>query len=235
MGIAIFMLVLGTVNFVNLSTAQSLQRAKEIGVRKVLGSSRANIASQFLAETLVITVLAVVVAALLVQPVMGWFRDYFPSGVHFTLLDPATLCFLVGITVVTTLLAGFYPAKVLAGYIPVLSLKGGCVQKGGQKWLLRKCLIVFQFTASLIFIIVALLMGNQIRYMLNTDYGFKTDAIVTVPVNFGIFDTTRGMQVLEQEMKRLPGVAEVVRESDAPLAYGGGFMVMTRKGKKDIT
>jgi putative ABC transport system permease protein len=235
MGIAIFILVLGTVNFVNLSTAQSIQRAKEIGVRKVLGSSRANITSQFLAETLVITVLAVVVAALLVKPVMAWFRDYIPAGVHFHLLDPATLYFLAGITVVTTLLAGFYPAKVLAGYLPVLSLKGFGAQKGGQKWLLRKGLIVFQFTISLVFIIVALLMGNQIRYMLKTDYGFKTDAIVTVPVSFGVFDTTGTMKVLEQEMRRLPGIADVVRESDAPLAYGGWFSLVTRKAKKDIT
>ena len=235
MGIAIFILVLGAVNFVNLSTAQSIQRAKEIGVRKVLGSSRANITSQFLAETLVITALAVVVAALLVKPFMAWFRDYIPAGVRFQLLDPATLCFLAGITVVTALLAGFYPAKVLAGYLPVLSLKGSRAQKGGQKWLLRKGLIVFQFTISLVFVIVALLMGNQIRYMLETDYGFKTDAIVTVPLGFGVFDTTGAIKVLEQKMRRLPGIADVVRESDAPLAYAGWFMIVTRKAKNIIT
>ena len=96
MGIAIFILILGTVNFVNLSTAQSIQRAKEIGVRKVLGSGRSSIMGQFLTETAVITMLAVVVATLLVRPVMGYFREYIPAGVHFRLLESIQPAFPVG-------------------------------------------------------------------------------------------------------------------------------------------
>jgi len=235
MGIAVFILILGTVNFVNLSTAQSIQRAKEIGVRKALGSGRSGIVAQFLTETALITVLAVAMAALLVRPVMAWFREYIPTGVHFRPTDPATLFFLPGITVVTTLLAGFYPAKVLAGYLPVLSLKGGGEQKGGEKWLLRKSLIVFQFTISLVFIIVSLLIGNQIRYMLETDYGFRTDAIVTVRVGYGMFDTTGTIKVLEQKIRQLPGITRVVREAEAPLGWGATFMTLKHKGKEDIT
>jgi putative ABC transport system permease protein len=235
MGIAVFILILGTVNFVNLSTAQSIQRAKEIGVRKVLGSGRSSIMVQFLTETGIITVLSVVLAALLVRPVMAFFGEYIPIGVHFRLLDPATLLFLLGVTVITTLLAGFYPAKVLAGYLPVLSLKGSGAQKGGEKWLLRKSLIVFQFTISLVFIIVALLMGNQIRYMLETDYGFKTDAIVTVRVGSSFWDTSGRINVIEQEFGQLPGIAEVVKEAGAPIGWGGYTMSVEYKGKDDIT
>ncbi len=235
MGIAIFILILGTVNFINLSTAQSIQRAKEIGVRKVLGSGRASLVAQFLTETAVITILAVALAALLVRPVMAYFGEYIPGGVHFRLLDPATLLFLIGVTVITTLLAGFYPAKVLAGYLPVLSLKGGGVQKGGERWLLRKSLIVFQFTISLVFIIVALLIGNQIRYMLETDYGFKTDAIVTVQVGSSFWDTSGRINVIEQEFRQLPGIAEVVQEAAAPIGWGGYTMPVEYKGKEDIT
>jgi putative ABC transport system permease protein len=235
MGIALFILILGMVNFVNLSTAQSIQRAKEIGVRKVLGSGRANVTAQFLIETGIITVLAVGVATLLVRPVMSYFQEYMPAGVHFRLTDPATFGFLIGITVITTLLSGFYPAKVLAGYLPVVSLKGSGTQKGGQKWLLRKSLIVFQFTISLVFIIVALLMGNQIRYMLETDYGFKTNAIVTIPMRFGGIDTTTSINVLEEKIKQLPGVAAVVRESDAPLAHGWWFQTIKLKPRVEST
>ena len=220
MGIAVFILILGTVNFINLSTAQSIQRAKEIGVRKVLGSGRASIISQFLTETAVITMLAVGLAALLVRPVMAYFEEYIPMGVHFRLLDPATLLFLFGVTVITTLLAGFYPAKVLAGYLPVLSLKGGGTQKGGEKWLLRKSLIVFQFTISLVFIIVSLLMGNQIRYMLATDYGFKTDAIVTVNARPSFWDTTDRAKLIAREFRQLPGIAEVIPENAPPAGWG---------------
>ena len=234
MAIAVFILILGTVNFVNLSTAQSIQRSKEIGVRKVLGSARSGIMAQFLTETAVITVLSVATAALLVSPVMAWFREYIPVGVHFRPADPVTLSFLAGITVVTTLLAGFYPAKVLAGYLPVQSLKGG-EQKGGEKWLLRKGLIVFQFTISLVFIIVSLLMGNQIRYMLETDYGFRTDAIVTVRVSYGMFDTTGTIKVLEQKIRQLPGITGVVREAEAPLGWGTTFLMLKHKGKEDVT
>jgi putative ABC transport system permease protein len=234
-GIAVFILILGMVNFVNLSTAQSIQRAKEIGVRKVLGGGRSSIMGQFLTETAVITVLAVLVAALLVRPVMAFFREYIPSGVHFRLLEPSTLLFLSAITVITTLLAGFYPAKVLAGYLPVLSLKGGGAQGSKEKWLLRKSLIVFQFAISLVFIIVSLLMGNQIRYMLETDYGFKSDAIVSVGTSYGMFDTTGTIKVLEQEIRRLPGITEVTRESKAPIDWAMTTMIVERKGKKDIT
>jgi putative ABC transport system permease protein len=234
MGIAIFILVLGTVNFINQSTAQSIQRAKEIGVRKVLGSGRASIMVQFLSETAIVTLLAVVLAILLVRPVMAYFAEYLPLGVHFRLLDPATLLFLMGVTGTTTLVAGFYPARVLAGYRPVESLKGGGAQKGGEKWLLRKGLVVFQFTISLIFIIVALLMGNQIRYMLETDYGFKTNAIVTVRAG-SFWDTSGRINLIEQEFSRLPGIADVVKEGSAPISWGGYTMSVEYKGKEDIT
>ncbi|HXB94472.1 MAG TPA: FtsX-like permease family protein, partial [Puia sp.] len=230
MGIAIFILILGTVNFVNLSTAQSIQRAKEIGVRKVLGSGRASLVAQFLTETGIITAVAVVVAALLVRPVMLYFREYIPMGVHFRLLDPATLLFLFGVTVITTLLAGFYPAKVLASYLPVLSLKGVGTQKGGEKWLLRKSLIVFQFTISLVFIIVALLMGNQIRYMLETDYGFKTDAIVTVNARPSFWDMT-GWRLIAQRFRQLPGIAAVIPENSPPVGWGGWTTTLKYDGQ----
>jgi putative ABC transport system permease protein len=124
---------------------------------------------------------------------------------------------------------------VLAGYLPVLSLKGGGAQGSKEKWLLRKSLIVFQFAISLVFIIVSLLMGNQIRYMLETDYGFKSDAIVSVGTSYGMFDTTGTIKVLEQEIRRLPGITEVTRESKAPIDWAMTTMIVERKGKKDIT
>ncbi len=232
MAIALFILILGMVNFVNLSTAQSIQRAKEIGVRKVLGGKRSSIIAQFLTETLVITMLAVGLAALLVSPVMAYFREYLPLGVHFRLLDPTTLLFLVGIAVITTLLAGFYPAKVLAGYLPVMSLKGVGAQKGGEKWLLRKSLIVFQFTISLVFIIVSLLMGNQIRYMLETDYGFMTNSIVTVNARPNFWDTTGRSKLIAQEFRQLPGIAEVIPENSPPVGWGGWSSRLKYNGRE---
>ena len=227
MAIAVFILILGTVNFVNLSTAQSIQRAKEIGVRKVLGSARSGIMAQFLTETAVITVLSVATAALLVNPVMAWFREYIPVGVHFRPADPVTLSFLAGITVVTTLLAGFYPAKVLAGYLPVQSLKGG-EQKGGEKWLLRKGLIVFQFTISLVFIIASLITSRQIRFMLDTNPGFNKDAVITLP-----FSNPDRMRTLATELRRLPPIADLTLQGHAPMGAAIIDAPVQYEGRKD--
>jgi ABC-type antimicrobial peptide transport system permease subunit len=228
-GIALFILLLAAVNFINLSTAQSLQRAKEIGVRKVLGSGKRSLVMQFLTEAGLLTATAVIIAALLTKPAMALFRDYIPPGVRFIPLAPGNLLFLVGITAGVTLLAGFYPARVLSGYQPVQTLKGSGSVKGGEKWWLRRGLIVFQFTISLVFIIVTLVIGNQIRFMLNTDYGFKTDAIVSVGGEWN--DTTGKIKVLEQRFSQIPGIAQMVREEDPPAGWGRTTMGVTYKGK----
>jgi putative ABC transport system permease protein len=231
MGIAIFILLLATVNFINLATAQSIQRAKEIGVRKVLGSGKASLIFQFLTETLALTLLAVCVAVLLVKPILSNFQDYIPNGVKFNLFDLPTFLFLLAVTIFTTLLAGFYPARILAGYLPILSLKGAGEQKGGEKWWLRKSLIVFQFSISLVFIIVTLVMGKQIRFMLKADYGFKSDAIMTVTPDWK--DTTGKIKVMEERIKQLPGVDKIVREGTVPIGWGMMFASVIYKGKNE--
>jgi len=232
-GIALFILILAAVNFINLATAQSLQRAKEIGVRKVLGSGRKKLMLQFLIETGVLTTLAVVLAAIFVTPVLHYFSNYVPVGVKFHPFTPINLLFLIGTMIVVTVLAGFYPARVLAGYQPVQTLKGSGSIKGGEKWWLRKSLIVFQFTISLVFIIVTLVIGNQIRYMLNTDYGFRTDAIITVQGQGTFLDTGLSrIQQLTQRYRQLPGIAEVITESTPPAGWGAMNFGMQYRGKK---
>jgi len=234
MGIAIFILLLGAINFINLSTAQSLQRAKEIGVRKVMGSGRTSLVLQFLTETGIITSIAVFVAILLVNPAMSLLSDYIPTGLHFHPLASVNLLFLFAITVITTVLAGFYPAKVLASYLPVLSLKGAGTQKGGEKWWLRKSLIVLQFTISLVFIIISLLIGNQIRYMLKTDYGFRSDAVVAVQVG-DFWDSTGKINRLKQGFSQIPGIAGIVVQSNPPAGWGTTTSTVEYKGKKDLS
>src|SRR5579871_4169085 len=156
MGVAAFILLIAAVNFINLSTAQSIQRAKEIGVRKVLGGNKQNITFQFLAETFVLTVLATAIAVILVNPVLALFKDYIPEGIEFHFFNTTTLIFLGSIIIITTICAGFYPSRVLASYLPVLSLKGGNLRPGREKISLRKALIIFQFTISMVFIITAI-------------------------------------------------------------------------------
>ena len=231
MGLALFILILAAVNFINLSTAQSLQRAKEVGIRKVMGSRRSNLVFQFLIETLVLTFFAVVLSVLLVRPVLSAFSSFIPDGVSFHLFNPPTLIFLLFVTLITTLLAGFYPARVLSSYLPIVSLKGGAVQKVSRSWSLRKGLIVFQFTISLIFIIGAIIINNQISFMAFTDKGFNSDAIVTIN-NWG--DRAGKTKIFAESVRHIPGIEKVILQGNAPMGFAHGGENFKYKGKDEI-
>ena len=218
--LAVFILVLAVINFINLSTAQSIRRSREVGVRKVLGSGRAGLTLQFLMETAVVVGFAVVVATVLVPLSLRVFHDFIPDGLRFV-FDAPVLFFLLGMVVVTTLLAGFYPARVLSGYRPVISLRGAAEYQGNSAWNLRRALIIFQFSISLGFIICTLVVGRQVKYILHTDYGFKTDAVLTLYTNWK--DSLSKVTVLQTKLAGLPRVAGVVRESGPPVGWGHSF------------
>jgi len=215
MGIALFILSLAVVNFINLSTAQTIRRAKEVGVRKVLGSSKGSLLLQFLTETWTLSFLALLLAICMVKPVLYFFRSFIPNGVSFRPLQPSMLGLFLAVAVVATLLAGLYPAKLLAAYKPADGLKGVAQRKGGEAWVLRKALIVFQFSISLIFIIGSIVIASQLRYTREKDLGFTSDAIINIKTPWGSGYPT--VAVLAQRMKALPGVSGVALEWVPPM------------------
>lgn len=229
MAIAVFILLLAAINFINLSTAQSLQRTKEIGIRKVLGSRRKDIAFQFLGETFLTTLLATVLSLLITPIILHLLRTYLPPGLHLTFTS-VNIGFLIGITVITALLAGFYPAKVISALLPVLSLKGQATRNLQPNRYLHRTLIVFQFTISLVFIMGTVIVTRQLHYVLNADLGFDKDAILTFRTRGNYPAADR--EVLAQKLRNLPGVALVTRHSETPEAarHGG-----TGIGHKDAT
>jgi putative ABC transport system permease protein len=229
--IAAFILLIAAINFINLATAQSVQRAREIGVRKVLGGRRPAIILQFLSESLLIVLIATALALLLVNPLLIALRSLLPRGMTLDAFQGSTLLFLAAIVLVTSLLAGFYPARVLSSYQPVLSLKGQGIQQLNRKSYLRKSLIVFQFTISLIFIIGTLIVGRQIHYVLNTDLGFDHDAIVIIRAGQDGPDHKRA--VLAQKFRELPDVKLVARHMEAPTAKGHPGTFIEIKGAPD--
>lgn len=229
MGIAIFILVLAAINFINLSTALSIRRTKEIGIRKVMGGNKLSIIFQFLLETFLLALAALLIAALAVRPVMTAFKAFIPEGVDFHPFDPATLGFALLLTLLTTLLAGFYPAKLLSAFLPVLSLKGPGAQVKQTKWYLRKSLIVFQFAISLIFIISAIIISRQINYMRSQDLGFTTDAIISVYARPD--DSVKKVQLFAERIRQLPGVLQVSRQSFTPLSDFRTTIPLQYKGK----
>jgi putative ABC transport system permease protein len=234
MGIALFILLLAVINFINLSTAQAVQRVREIGVRKVLGSSRVSLILHFLTETFIVGCFAVVMAVLMVRPVLSYFYDFIPTGVVFHLFSPGTLVFILILALVTSLLAGLYPAMVSSSHAPASSLKGDGGQRGGEKWLLRKGLIVFQFSISLIFIIGTFVIGRQVKYLLDTnDYGVKTDGIVAVLIPWKDSSTSK-LMLFKEKIRQVPGVEKVIRQGPPPIGWGWGVGEISYMGKRPV-
>jgi putative ABC transport system permease protein len=235
-GIALFILVIAAINFINLSTAQSILRAREVGVRKVLGSSRSGLVLQFLSETGIIVLAAMVLALLLANPVIyalhGALRagpTGLPEGVKLHIGDPMTWLFLALTVLVTCLLAGWYPARVLSSFLPVVSLRGQGAPHLNSKSYLRKGLIVFQFTVSLVFIIGTIMVGRQIHFMLNTDLGFKKDAIYTIDIPWREYSNSKS--VLSNELRRLPGIQQVSLSDGSPQGPGHGGTFVEYRGR----
>lgn len=230
LGISVFILLLAIVNFVNLSTAQSLQRAKEVGIRKVMGSRRQDIAVQFLGETFVLTSLAVILSVLIAPFIITLLRQWMPPGLR---LEPSvgTLLFLAGITVVTSLLAGWYPAKVISALLPVLGLKGQATRHIGANRPLQRALIIFQFSIALVFIIGAIIVTRQLRYILNKDLGFDKDAIITLRTK----GTVKQNEVLAQQLGAIPGIAVVSRDFQTPQSGWHTTTAFTYHGRQDYS
>ncbi|MEO6542109.1 MAG: ABC transporter permease [Ferruginibacter sp.] len=225
--IALFILMLAVINFINLSTAQSIQRAKEVGVRKVLGSSKTSLVFQFLTETFTLTLFSVLLAILLVKPVLTAFGSFIPPGVTFNFLEPSVITFLLLIIVITSVLSGLYPAKVLSSHLPVVSLKGAGAHKGGEKWLFRKGLIIFQFSVSLVFIIGSVVIARQLKYTRTKDRGFNSDAIVTVATPRG--DSLSKIKVLAEKVKKISGVNGTALQWLPPMTDNGRAMQLKFK------
>ncbi|HET6254485.1 MAG TPA: ABC transporter permease [Puia sp.] len=208
-GAAVFILLLAVVNFINLSTAQSLQQAKDTIIRRILGATRLRLIARSLTETAILTTLAAIIALALVRPVMALFSNYLPEGLPFSPFSPANLLFTAATIVVTTLLAGLYPAINLAG----LQSNRTVQSNNSQKFTLRRILIVFQFSISLLFIIASLVVGRQINYMLDADMGFSSSAVVTV-TDFNA--SPQQLRLFARQALRIPGVLETTMQGHAP-------------------
>jgi putative ABC transport system permease protein len=236
LAVAAFLLLLAAINFINLTTAQASQRAKEIGIRKTMGGHRGQLIIQFLAETFVLTLLATILSLILLPVLLKIFADFIPADFHFNLLrEPGIIGFLLVLIIVVTLLSGVYPALVLSGFKPVLVLKNQAFANSGQTrsaWL-RKSLTVAQFVIAQVFIIGTLLVSKQISFALNKDLGFKRDAILTFRANYN--EEAKKKPMLLDKLRAIPGVALVSLSNNPPSSNGTWTSTMDfNNGKKEI-
>ncbi len=232
--IAGFLLFLGCINFINLSTAKASQRAKEIGIRKTIGSSRKQLVFQFLGETFLMATIAGMLSFSLMPLLLKMVSDFTPPDLHFDPLNqPYLFVFLFFLIIIISFLSGLYPALVLSGYKPVSVLKSNMVLNGkGRHVWVRRTLTVSQFVIAQFFIMATFMVSKQINYSLNADLGFNKDAIIT-------FNTPRDTvathtQQLLNSIHAIPEVEIAATGFFSPADKGVAFTNVSYAPKPDV-
>ena len=215
--IAAFILLIACVNFINLSTAQAVNRAKETGVRKVLGSNKFQLQYQFITETFLIVISAVILASVITVLALPYINQLLGLSLSFNIPNnPAIILFLLTVTIVVTALASFYPSVVLSRFNPVNALKSKITANTAKGISLRRGLVVFQFIIAQALIIGTLIIVKQMNYFMDQPLGFDKDAIINVPFRV---DTSffRREDYLKQQLLSLTGVQAVSFSSNTPI------------------
>ncbi|MGK7390151.1 MAG: ABC transporter permease [Candidatus Cyclobacteriaceae bacterium M2_1C_046] len=211
---AIFVLLIAGINYTNLSTARASTRLKEIGVRKTLGAVRGNIIRQFLVESLFTTIIAFLLSVVIVSLLLPDFNEFVNKQLSlFTSVGLRFWAAAVGMIIAIGLLSGGYAAMMLSSFNPVLLLKGLKLKKGGD-FLVRKGLVILQFTISTIMIIATIVLFMQVRFLNNTDLGFNKDLMVVIDVN--VSKARSNFEWVKNEMSKLATVRNVSVTSHVP-------------------
>ena len=234
--VAVFLLLLGSINFINLMTAQAMHRAKEIGIRKTLGSRKGQLIFQFLSETFLLTSLATVLSLAMSPAIFKVFAGYIPAGVSFSAVSkPEVWIFLVSLTVMVSLLSGFYPALVLTRFNPALVLKTQMpVSAGRGRFLVRRSLIVIQFAIAQFYLVATMVVVKQIHYSLSKDLGYRKESIINLDLPFDDKDAGKRLLLLNK-LRVIPEIDKVALGGDPPASNGFSFGSMTvDNGRKKI-
>jgi len=207
--IGIFLILIACVNFVNLATAQAVNRSKEVGVRKVLGSSRRQLAFQFISETAMITVFAIILAIGLAMACLPMLNGLMETKMKMQILnDPALVGFLLATTVSVTLLSGIYPALIVSGFNPITALKNKITARMVGGLSLRRVLVMLQFAIAHVLIIGTLVVVSQTEYFRHASLGFDKEAMLNVPLPGDSISRTR-FESLRNTLLQNSGIKEL--------------------------
>ena len=205
--IGLFLVVIACINFVNLATAQAVDRAKEVGVRKVLGSRKRQLVAQFLSESFIVSLAAVGIAVAMAYLFLPLLNNLLETKIAFR-IDPAVLVFLMIVTGLVTLLSGLYPALILSGFNPITALKSKFTNRTTGGISLRRGLVIFQFTLAQALIIGTLIVVSQMNYFKTAEMGFDKNAIINIPVPNDSISLTK-MKALKTELLQQPDIKNV--------------------------
>jgi len=213
--IAVLIIIMASINFINLSTAQSVGRSKEVGIRKVLGSSRKQLIAQVLGETSIIVISAVLLAMIVAKLALPYLKNIASVPDDIGLISGGSLLFLACTTLVVIALSGIYPALIVSGFKPVLAIKNKITAASVGGIPLRRALVVAQFSISQLLIIGTAVAVNQMDFVNKADLGFNKNAVLVIP---GYTDSISlmKMQAFKQQLLQNPAVKSVSFSSDAP-------------------
>ncbi len=202
--IAVFLLLIASINYMNLATARSEKRGREVGLRKVFGSCRSSLIKQFLTESIIVVFIAMLIAVVITELVIPHIQQFFTSTLEFDLMNDSLLLIeLLAVVIIIGTFSGLYPAFFLSSYLPSETLKGP-IKKGMKGSILRKVLIVIQFTISIVMIISTIILLNQIAFAKNKDIGFSKENTIAISIkDQQLFDR---LDNFTQEISQIPGV-----------------------------
>ncbi len=218
---ALLILIIACINYMNLATARSVRRSREVGIRKVMGSGRRELMGQFFGESAFLTLISLLVALFLVELFAPGFFMLTGQSLPINFTDPALLLLLAGIGIVVTILAGSYPALVLSSFKPSTVLMGGRTTTAGNTSL-RKALVIFQFGISVFLIIGTLVVHNQVDYIQSKELGFNKNNIVSLTA---YKEVEQRFEAFRSELSQLPGIGKTTMASHSPVDIGSGYRI----------
>jgi putative ABC transport system permease protein len=224
--VAVILLLLACINFLNLVTAKAAERAHEIGVRKVMGAERNQLFVQFISEAGLITLFSLLTGLLLTWASFSAFSNFTAQQLGFETWHASWLVgLLLALFVLVTFIAGTYPALYLSAFKPVSTMKGRGSNKSGN---LRKGLVIFQFTVSVFFIICTLIVSGQLQYIQHMDTGINRSQVVVLDI--GGMPYTQ-LETYKNAISAQPGVQSISASYDSPVSIGGGYSINEAEGK----
>jgi ABC-type antimicrobial peptide transport system permease subunit len=226
----IIVLLTACINFINLATVLSLKRAKEVGIRKTLGSRKWQLMLQFMCETFIVTTFAAVIGVLVAREFLAAFNNYLSFVIDLGLhIDRSIIYFLAALIILITILAGYYPARTLAGYNAIKALKHSISAKGSgfnNVFSLRKILVVTQFAVSQLLIIGTIVVATQMNYFYSRDLGYKKDGILTVDIPE---NDEKKLALFRNQLLSQPSIEDVSFNSGPPTSATNSYGDFRRK------
>jgi predicted permease len=225
--VAIIILLIACINFMNLATAKSLKRSKEIGVRKVAGARRKQLIAQFIGESLFISFLAMCLSVIAVFLILPAFNTLTEKHLALSIMDFSSIGLILILTIFTGLIAGSYPALFMSALNPITVLKGKLKLNSGANYF-RKGLVVFQFSLSVILIMGMIVIFKQISYINNKNLGYNKENLLYMPLEGAL---GKNFETFKQELVRQPGIKSVTSAQSSPLEVGSSTMGVRWPGK----